>query len=816
MRNQIKLILFFVLTIATLILLNSRLGQIPPTGKFLDPIKGIWQNALIPDIPKQTEKTFDGLKDQANIVFNKRSVPHIFAQNDHDLYFAAGYVMAMHRLWQMEFTAHAGLGRISELIGEQALEFDRYLRRIGMHYGAEKIWELLQEDEEMKSILGAYTAGVNAWISQLKPRHYPFEYKLMDYSPEPWTELKTCALVMNISRTLSLHTQAVRLSHMKAFWGRDAVIALFPGYHEDSEPIVSRGTRWDFDLEPPQAPAEPFIPQFILENLFEDIPEGIGSNNWAVAPWRSLTGNALFATDPHQPLNLPSMWYELQLNAPGINAYGVTFPGSPFILMGFNEHLSWGNTASTNLVVDAYEIELDENNLNYFYEYQWHPLTLREEVIRIRGGKTFTDSVKYTHHGPILYLDNERPFNQSIPSGHAMRWTALEPSPTLKGLKIMNTSGNVSDFREGLSYISTPPQNYIFTTTEGDIAMHNNGLWPLRWHDQGTFINDGRRAIYDWQGYIPFEYLPHEINPERGFVSSANQVHTDTLYPYFYGRDFAISTRGKIINNNLSNLKEASIADMKKLQLNADNYEANKWLKLMLDSVDAYLAKYPDMSLEEGFKDALGKMNTWNKINESGSIATTIFMQWRDEVRLELWRPLIEPLKDYPHLRPDLEISFLVLFHYTPVEYYASLSGDLPETGKILTKTLNKVIRDLTLEYGPMGENWQWWRFNGPYLTHFLNIQALGTQRMQVSGSSLSPNAIRNSYGPSWRMVAEMSQPVKAWGIYPGGQTGNPASPGYNAFTEDWAQGNYYPLKLYDTFEEAASENKTILLLKKK
>ncbi len=814
MLTRIKFIVSLILTLFLIFLLNSRLGQMPPLGKFLDPFSGIWQNAHIPDIPEKLDRSIAELHDEVQIVFNERAVPHIFARNDHDLYYAAGYVTAMHRLWQMEFTAFAGLGRISEIAGESAMEFDRYLRRIGMSYGAEQIWELMQDDQEMKAILEAYSAGVNAWIAQLKPRQLPFEYKLLDYQPEPWTPLKTCALVMNISRTLSLRSQALRLTHLKAAWGKEAVLAFFPSYYEGAEPVISKGTQWDFAILPPDPPEESFIPQFVLRNLIDDIPEGIGSNNWAVSPDRSLTGNALFAADPHQPINLPSMWYEMQLNAPGINTYGVSFPGSPFILMGFNRNLAWGNTASTNLITDVFEIELDEENLNYFYENQWHPLELRLEKIKVRNGKTIVDTVRFTHHGPILYINNEKPFYQHIPVGHAMSWSALIPAETLRGVKLINTANDFSDFREGLSNITAPPQNYAFASIDGDIGMQNNGLWPLRWQNQGTFISDGRRAEFDIQGFIPFEYLPHEINPDRGFVSSANQVHTDSLYPFFYGWDFANDARAKTINNTLRENEQVSISDMKNLQLNAGNHEAKQWLQLMLDSVRGYLNSHPDIKLSDNFNFLLDSLKSWDKINSAKSIAATVFMHWRDELQAKLWKPLTEPLDDLPHQRPNMDISLKVLFHQSPVDYYQMLTGFSPQTGEILVTSLNKIIANLEAEKGPPGEQWEWWRFNGPFLKHWLNLKALSTERMKVSGSSLSPNAVRNSFGPSWRMVAEMSDPVKAWGIYPGGQTGNPASQGYNEFTIDWAEGNYYELKLYKNALEAVSENHILMRLK--
>lgn len=813
MAKFTRLLLACLLTLSIVFVLNTRLGQVPPLGKFLDPFQGAWHNARIPDIPKKRQLRLPGLHDTVEIAFSQRGVPHIFANNHHDLFFAAGYVTAMHRLWQMEFTAFSGLGRISEVVGERALEFDRYLRHIGMAYGAENILDLMMQNEETALVLEAYTMGVNAWISGLRYKDLPLEYKLLDYKPEPWHPLKTCAMVMTMSRGLSLYSQAQRLSFMKAQWGKEVVDALFTPWHKGAEPIVSDDRFWHLFATPPQAPQTPFIPRLVGELFAEERPEATGSNNWAVSPERTHNGKALFATDPHQGLSLPSMWYEMQLNAPGFNVYGVTLPGAPAIIMGFNEYIAWGNTASMNQVADIYEIEMDETGTRYLFEGAWHPLHYRIEKIRVRGAKTLTDTVWYTHHGPIVYRDSEKPFSAQIPTGHALRWIAHEDIFSVKGLLSINQASSYEDFREGLSMVGSPPQNYAYAATSGDIAIHTNGLWPLRWTRQGDFISDGRQAAYDWQGFIPFADMPFELNPQRGFVSSANQVTTNETYPLYYGWDFAGNSRAIIINQKLDSLQEATPLQMKQLQLDETNLEAHLWLQSMTDSVKQYLRIHPEYTTHAYLHQALDSLDNWNQYNTAYSIAPGIFNRWQDKMREVLWEPLTAPLKDFPRIMPKLDISYLVLFHQEPVQAYIQLFGQFPNTGEILTKSLTLALEELTDQHGQPGENWHWWRINGPWLSHLLNIKALSTERMPVGGNNISPNAIRNNYGPSWRMVASMEKPVQAWGIYPGGQTGNPASKGYNAFTKDWAEGRYYPLHLYTHVKEAIYSSESTLRL---
>ncbi len=816
MKLKVRFFLTTAAMLALVILLNMRWGQVPALGKFLDPVKGIWQNALIPDIPKSKTIAMQGLANEATIVFNQRGVPHIFAENDYDLFFAAGYATAMHRLWQMDFTTRASMGRISEVIGESALEYDRYMLRLGMLYGAEKMLEATKDDKKTMTALHAYTDGVNAWIASLEKKHYPLEYKLLDHTPELWSPLKSLALGMNISRTLTGGSSAARMTYLKAAWGKEAVLALYDNVPADLQPVTGSVKEWNIALEPPAKPTQKFIPQFVFNNLIESSSPEIGSNNWAVSGDRSASGKPLFATDPHLSLTLPSIWYEIQLNAPGINTYGVTFPGVPSVIMGFNEQIAWGNTNTGNEVLDIYEVETNEEFTHYLHDGKWLPLTFRIEQIEVKGGTTITDTVAYTHHGPIVYRAGETPFSPMVPVSHAISWTAHETGNVVAPLQKINTAGNIGEFRSALSTLNSPTQSYAFASVSGDIAMQLNGLWPLKWRHQGMFISDGRQSAHNWQGFIPFDKLPREFNPPRGFVSSANQHPTFNNYPVYHGWWFSSQARATIINHKLESLHSATPQDMKNLQLDATNFWANKYLSQMLDSLNAFLKENQqnqEIELRDDLTDYASLLLGWNRINHAESIEATIFESWRSEIREQLWQDLMEPVKDFRPMYPSADITFRVLFHEEPVSVYKDLHGKTPESSSILAATFSKAIDNLEERHGESREAWQWWRVNGSTINHLLNIGALNNPRLRTGGSSESPNAISRQHGPSWRMVTQMTTPVKAWGIYPGGQAANPATPGYNAFVDDWVKGNYYELTLYRNKEHAVSENENIITL---
>jgi penicillin G amidase len=813
--SYIRFFIALVICSAMVYVLNTPIGQIPPLGKFLDPFKGAWHNALLPDIPDIPQLKLHGLTREVQVVYNKRGVPHIFAQNDHDLCFAAGYVMARHRLWQMEFIALASLGRTSEIFGERTLERDRFTRKTGMTYAVEKMMVAVEEDTLMNELINAYTEGVNAWIKSLTPGNYPFEYKLLGYAPEPWTLDKCAAIHMSMNQSLTFGNNGLRMSALKAKWGKEAVIAFYDTPPKYDEPILSRQD-WDFPLLPPDPPSFDFIPQYIRDSLFKEREPGIGSNNWAVSGALTRSGYPMLATDPHLTASLPSIWFEIQLNAPGVNVYGVTVPGGgPFVVMGFNEKIAWGNTNTGNEVMNIYEIEINKAGTHYFYDNRWIPLTFRHETYKVKGGKTFVDSIAFTHHGPLLYRSGETPLNSGIPVAHAISWTPLETGNPAKSFYRMNRAEGIAGFRSALASLNAPPQNYGMATASGDIAEQQNGLWPLMWDHQGMFISDGRRPEYDWKSFIPFEYLPYEVNPPRGFISSANQRIAHN-YPYYHGWSFGNSARPNIINRTLSENRKFTLDDMKKLQLNCDNFWAGIYLDQMLDSLKSWYAKNTLPADSSAVSRALIYLQDWNRVNEAESIAATIFNRWITEISLLLWKPLTEPGRKFNPVRPGTDITFMVLFHEPPADTYRQLFGKLPATAELLAQSFKITLEFLEKNQGKEMENWQWWKTNGLTLNHLLNVKALNHPRLKVGGSSNSPNAIVGSHAPSWRMVVSWGEPLEAWGIYPGGQSGNPATRGYDAFVNDYAEGKYYPLKLYPKLEDAILENSNVLKINPK
>ena len=369
MLKYLKAFLAAALALALTWALNTKHGDVPPFGKLLSPYRGFWRNAeAASDFPAQQALALPGLQAPVTVRYDDHRVPHIFAQNDHDLYYAQGYLTARDRLWQMDFIAHVAAGRLAEIVGPARLETDRFFRRMGLKYGAEKSLAVAMADPTISTVLTAYADGANAYIGGLTPATYPFEYKLLDYAPEPWKPLNSALILKYMAFDLSGRSDDLRMSNALGKYGPAVMRDLFPDYPVREDPIVPVGTPLDFDPLPVPPVPESFSADYSGLTPQNEPDKDLGSNNFAVSGAKSASGYPLLANDPHLQFNLPSIWYQVQLAAPGANTYGVSIPGAPFIIIGFNEQVAWGVTNVAADVLDWYQLKFKDNTQR---EY-WH------------------------------------------------------------------------------------------------------------------------------------------------------------------------------------------------------------------------------------------------------------------------------------------------------------------------------------------------------------------------------------------------------------------------------------------------------------
>lgn len=797
----------------------GRAKEIPPLGKFFNPFEGFWQNAESKEVSEKIELQVPGLNDKVEIVLDDRMVPHIFAQNDHDLYMAQGYITAKFRLWQMEFQTYAAAGKLSEILGKKLVKHDLYQRRIGMLYGAEIAVKEMMANETSRTIVTAYSEGVNAYINQLKPQDYPLEYKLLHYAPQPWTPLKSALLLKYMSATLTMRNNDIEMTNVLRKYGKGIVDELFPNHPQRHDPIIPSGSKWNFkDLKIPKVPNK-----YVSDELYKTLTEkrvtekrspGIGSNNWAISGEKSASGYPILANDPHLQLNLPSIWFEIQMVSPNVNVYGVSLPGAPCTIIGFNDKVSWGITNAAADVLDFYQIKFKDNSLNeYYYDDKWKQTTLRIDTIKVKNQPVIYDSIYFTHHGPVVVKPHEKTFYKAkgltLP-GLAMRWIAHDPSNELLALYKLNRAKNYRDYRRAIKIYACPAQNFIFADARKTIAITPNGKFPVRWREQGKFILDGSNPEHDWQGWIPHKYNPTIRNPERGFVSSANQFPADTLYPYYLNWNYATYERGMRINERLAQMQKATPDSLIALQNDNLNLRARDLLPALLKLVDE--------GKQKGlYKQALTALKTWNYQQESKETGPTIFEYLWDNLTEAIWEDDFpaDSMMIYP--RAGKTGDLILLNDSIPSRWFDNVNTkNVKETlVDLVNSSFKQAVDALTKRHGNDIKDWAWAKHKTTTILHLTRKESFSALNLVTNGGARIVNATTTRNGPSWRMVVALGIKPKGYGIYPGGQSGNPGSFYYDNFIKDWQQGKLKRLIYMQHHKERNKRLKAKMTLKK-
>lgn len=784
----LKAIISLTAVVGLVYVLNRSWGPAPALGNFLNPFTGFWQNGEKQSATRSDMVLkLDSLREEVIIRFDDTGVPHIFAKNDFDLYYAQGYVTARDRLWQMDLQIRAASGRLSEVLGPATLELDKRSRSLGMGYGAEANMKMTMSDPRSRDALLGYTAGVNAYIRSISPKDYPVEFKLLGYRPEPWKPINTMYMLEQMTLTLAGRSNELNMSAVLKQYGQAITDQLFPDYPMLQEsPVIPVGTKWDFQRLPvplqipdidtlslsrPNSPVEKREPKI----------EGIGSNNWAVGAEKSITGYPILANDPHLELTLPSIWYQVQLHAPGINVCGVTIPGIPAVVIGFNQNVAWGVTNVDADVYDLYKIKFKDSTRDfYWHDGKWKPTRIREELIYVKGQlKPVQQKVIYTHHGPVSELSDPSVQTPDL----AVRWIGHEPGNSFITFYELNKAKSYDDYRTALRHYVGPAQNFIFADNGKNIALTVNGKLPLKRRDQGKFLLDGTLASDDWNGWIPAEQNPFVKNPPRGFVSSANQSSTDSTYPYYINWTFAPSERAIRINERLTAMSKANADSLRMLQNDNFSVMARTILPRLLSILET-------MPLSATQKAAQTTLSGWNMQNTPESIAASIFETWMPMLREAIWADDFATgfsSSDYP----SRDRTEYLILHEPEAKWFDNVKTAKKETlPDIVVSSFKTTLDTLTARHGTMSPSWQWAEIKGSEIRHLSRlIKPFNAPKIRTGGGGSIVNAITKRNGPSWRMVVELGPSPRAFGIYPGGQSGNPGSPYYLNMLEKWERG---------------------------
>ena len=797
------------LTTGLVIILNTKLLLPAPLGKILSPQHGIWQNAESANEDFTAGLKFSQLSGKVNVYFDERLVPHIFAEQENDAYFVQGYLHAKFRLWQMELQTHAAAGRASEIVGEKALNHDREFRRLGMVYAAEIAEQEVNKDPVMKAECDAYTAGVNAYINSLTESTLPLEYKLIGYKPELWSNLKTSLFLKYMSYDLAAHEDDFEMTNAKNFFSADDFTKLFPAIQDSLDPIIPKGTPFQKQTIFPKAPVNAdsvYMNNIVAVNETQKPDRGNGSNNWAVSGKKTKSGAPILCNDPHLGLNLPSLWYEMQISTPTFNAYGVSFPGAPSVIIGFNDNCAFGVTNGGRDVRDYYEIKFkDDSRKEYLFNGTYHQTKFRVDTIKIKDKPGFIDSVAYVQLGknwcPVMFDKSFGGVRIDNHKYYAVRWTAHDPSNELKYFNLINRAKNYNDYQAAAVNFQTPGQNCAFACKNGDIAMRTQGNWPAKWKGQGDFVMPGTDTNYLWQGMIPQDEVPYQYNPERGFISSANQKPVDETYPYYLGRSYPMY-RGFEINRRLNAMNNITPQDMMALQTNNYNPVAEMAMPLFIKSIN-------EAALNKDEKNYFSLLRSWNLNNDAGSKGATVFEElWNNFEALVFEDEFAKAPKAAMH---PFESSLLEgILKDSAYKFLDNINTPQKETlGDELTATLKKITPGLMKAEAEGRLDWE--KFKATHIDHLAKLAPFSRMNLPIGGSAHNINATKETHGPSWRMVISLTKQTEAYGVYPGGQSGNPGSKFYDNFINQWTAGKYYSLWMMTKGEEKDTRIKWVM-----
>jgi penicillin amidase len=649
-----------------------------------------------------------GLSAPVEIVRVEPGVPHVYARNAHDLFFAQGYVHAQDRLWQMEFNRTVGAGRLSALFGEGALEIDKVMYVLGMRRAAEKDWQTLSPGT--RAILTAYADGVNAYLSTHRGR-LPIEFTLLGVEPRPWTPVDSLTWGKLMSLNLSLnHPFEILRSHLIAKLGEPAARRLMSPSPASSPVIVPPGAQ---AYKGPAAPARPPVGLASLPGLGRISGTGPawGSNGWVVAGSRTASGRPLLANDTHLGLQMPSVWYQVGLHGGGYDLMGFSFPGMPMVVIGHNRRIAWGITNLCADVQDLYIEKLDDpvHPRRYQYQNAWRDLTVRREQIEVKGKPKAAYEVWETHHGPIVNgiiteLKGSPPM--------ALRWPALGGTRLIDALAALNRAQDWPSFHRALADWDTPSVNFVYADVDGHIGYQSTARIPVRVPGhRGMVPVPGWDGRFEWQGFIPYEEMPSLLDPPSGFIVTANNKVVGDDYPHFIAYDMADPYRAQRITALLSAGRRFTRESLRAIQ--AETYG------LPAAALRPYLLAVPPAGERE--KKALDEVRRWDLRYEPGSAGASVYEVWYwhflgDVLGDELGEDV---LKEYRTVGLSQVPSIVDLMARPNDSLFDDRRTPVAERrDDIVRRSLTRAIEWLSQRYGDDPADWTYGRVHSITFTH--------------------------------------------------------------------------------------------------
>ncbi|MBV9304347.1 MAG: penicillin acylase family protein [Acidobacteriaceae bacterium] len=760
------------------------------------------------DEVKQAQRTVKGLKQPVEILRDRWGVPHIYAQNSDDLFFAQGYIAANDRLFQIDLWRRMGSGRLSEVFGPAFIARDRIARLVRYRGNWEEEWNSYSPDA--KQICTAFTNGINAYIRSLNGER-PEEFRLAGFDPGLWTAEDVVSRVAGLQMTGNM-VQEVNRAQQVARLGLATVELLSP-----PDPPTAFIVPHGLDLAD--------ITPAILEDYLAAVgpirfPGQQGSNNWVIDGTMSRTGKPLLANDPHRPIQLPSLRKTVHLVAPGWNVIGAGEPALPGIALGHNEDVAFGFTIVGIDQQDLFVEKINPENANeYLYRGALQKFTVEHETLQVRGGGSEAGSqtpapesvdLKYTVHGPVIYE------NPARHRAYALKWVGEAPGTAgyLTGLALARAK-NWDEFQASAARYKVPSENLVYADRRGNIGWIACGLAPVRKGWEGLFPVPGDTGEYEWTGYLPPSEHPSEFNPNQHFIATANNNILPHGYSHELGFYWASPERYQRIVELLGEGSKFDIADFERMQQDTVSLVARDFIDLL---------------------------RNWNPLEQSRAAHVRAqLLDWDGNLGVNSTPALIyEIWKNY--LSGKLTAKVLPVPRTNPRAVLATLKSN-PHTNELLSASLDQTLADIERRLGPDESRWTWGNLHQAHFRHPLNLassrdtipathqlgldsHAVERERLLDSldlppvprpGDASTVNATGGpnyaaAYGASYREVIDVGDWDRSVMTNVPGESGVPGDKHYGDLVGPWSRGEYHPMPFSRKAVETAAEERIVLV----
>jgi penicillin amidase len=731
-----------------------------------------------------------GIESNVEILRDRWGVPHIFANNQNDLFFAQGFVHGQDRLWQMELGLRMAKGTLSELFGKRALDTDRVIRTFGWSGLGRKDLELF--DDGTRRMIEAYARGVNAAAECSTKR--PVEFSLLGCRPSQWSpeDVTAFSRLMIWKLSSSWYGELVQ-ARIRKVVGEERAKELEFEHFAGNPFTLPKGIEFNV-LDPDKTfGAGPFLQR------------GGGSNAWALSSGKTTTAGPLLCNDMHLYIGIPSLWYEVHLSGGGMNVSGVSLPGLPMVMVGHNEKIAWGITMAYTDCEDLFIEQTDPNDPSrYMFRGEWREAERREERIAAKGAKTpHVETVRATHHGPVISAIEDCG-NQSV----AVSSMALRPGPSLRGWRLLNRAGNWDDFSEAVRCIESPQLNIVYADVEGNIGYWTSGKVPVRAQGNGTVPVPGWTGEHEWTGHVPFDEMPHALNPEQGYIVNCNQKMVPPDYPHFLGATFFNGFRAKRVVDSIEEKERLSVGDCSRIQRDLKSLPgsifADHLRKLETDEPDimrarGILAGWDGQLLAESVPACLYEVISNHFLYNL--VAPKLGDKTTRQLLGEGFHPILQGGSELWGHKTDILLRMLD----RPNSWWVREAGGLEA---LLARSVKEAFAWLRRRLGPDIRSWRWGRIHYLVVAHPFGRRrpfdvVFNRGPYPMGGDTDTPLQTGTSpsspYGgikaaPSHRQIIDLHNLSKSLMIHPPGQSGQLGSPHYDDLLEPWLAGEYHPM----------------------